>query len=141
MRHTLPKAALCLLAALASLASCDNKRDTNGDLGGMWQLTEWRDQRDSLVATNKQQIYYSFQLELMKIQRIGDGTYYLALFTHTQDSLIVLSIYNRPDEELVSLEDMREYGIPQDGRFHIDALSESHLVLSGQEGTLAFRKY
>ncbi len=136
MRHTL--SIICLLACLSS---CENKRDTNGDLGGMWQLTEWRDQADSVVATNEQQIYYHFQLELMKIQRIGDGTYYLARFTHTQDSLIVDSIYNRPDEELVSFEDMREYGIPRDGRFHVDALSDSHLVLSSQEGTLTFRKY
>ncbi|MCD8301805.1 MAG: lipocalin-like domain-containing protein [Prevotellaceae bacterium] len=135
------KQAIIIVAVLACMLSCENKRDTNGDLGGMWQLTEWRDTADSLIATNEDGFYYHFQLQLMKIQHMGDGTYYLARFTHTADSLIVNEIYNRPDEEVVSLSDMKAYGIPADGRFHVDALSDSHMVLSGSEGTLVFRKY
>ncbi|MCD8266463.1 MAG: lipocalin-like domain-containing protein [Prevotellaceae bacterium] len=138
LRGFLRQASLAVLICL--LASCENKRDTNGDLGGMWQLTEWRDTQDSVVATNEQRIYYSFQLQLMKIQRSGVGTF-LALFTHTPDSLFVDSVYSRPYDERVSFEDVSECGIPKDGKFRVDALSDSHLVLSSPEGTLTFRKY
>ena len=36
---------------------------------------------------------------------------------------------------------LRKYGIPGNGRLHIDELSSDKMVLTGSEGTLRFRKY
>ncbi len=135
-----PVLSLCLVASACLFTSCDNKRDTNGDLGGMWQLTQWRDASDSLIATNEDAIYYSFELTLMKIQRKGYPTY-LATFSHTPDSLILTAAYLRPDETLVPFSSLALLGVPADGRFLVQTLNSSNMVLSGQSGTLVFRKY
>ena len=77
---------------LLTLSACDNKRDHNGDLGGMWQLTEWRSPEGTTLATKADQIFYSVQLNLIRFRDYDDGTlgdYYLAYFRHTPDSLIV----------------------------------------------------
>ncbi len=125
---------------LACLLACDNKRDTNGDLGGMWQLTEWM-QCDTVRATNEDGIYYHFQLQLMKLQHIGHGHYYLARFTHMGDSLIVGEVYSQPFDSIVSISNLKDFGVPDDGRFHVDALTDSRMILSSGEGTMTFRKY
>ncbi len=129
-----------ITAVLFCLFSCENMRDHNGDLGGMWQLLEWK-KDTTVVATNEDGIYYYFELKLMKLQHIGDGYYYLARFTHTHDSLIVGEVYSQPFDSIVSNSDLKKFGVPEDGKFHVDALSDSHMMLSSEEGTMRFRKY
>ncbi len=124
---------------LFCLFACENMRDRNGDLGGMWQLLEWK-QDTIVVATNEEGIYYHFELNLMKLQHLGHGNY-LARFTHTQDSLIIGEVYSQPFDSIVGISALKRFGVPDDGRFHIDALSDSHMVLSSEEGTMRFRKY
>ncbi len=129
-----------ITTVLCCLLSCENKRDHNGDLGGMWQLLEWR-KDTTVVATNEDGIYYHFQLKLMELRHLGDDYYYLARFTHTHDSLIVDEVYSQPFDSIVSISDLKDFGVPADGRFHIDALSDSHMILSSEEGSMRFRKY
>ncbi len=134
------KYSILLLALVATLVSCEDRRGDLGDLAGMWQMTQWRDTTDSVVATKEDAIYYSFENYLMKVHRIGDD-YHLARFTHTGDSLIVTEAYSQPFDSIVPVSDLRVYGVPEDGRFHVDALSDDRMQLSGSEGTLSFRKY
>ena len=129
---------------LLTLSACDNKRDHNGDLGGMWQLTEWRSPEGTTLATKADQIFYSVQLNLIRFRDYDDGTwgdYYLAYFRHTPDSLIVYRPVNYAKDSLVSLHDLARYGVPADGRFHIDALNGDMMILSSPSGTINFRKY
>lgn len=129
---------------LLTLSACDNKRDHNGDLGGMWQLTEWRSPDGTTLATKEDQIFYSVQLNLIRFRDYDDGTwgdYYLAYFRHTPDSLIVYRPVNYAKDSLVSLHDLARYGVPADGRFHIDALNGDMMILSSPSGTINFRKY
>jgi len=49
------------VAVVLFMTSCD-KWDCNGDLDGMWQLTEWRDKDNNVKATKEDMIFYSFQL-------------------------------------------------------------------------------
>ncbi len=128
------------MAVLFCLLSCENMRDHNGDLGGMWQLLEWK-KDTTVVATNEDGIYYHFELKLMELRHLGDGYYYLARFTHTNDSLIVGEVYSQPFDSIVSISDLKKFGVPEDGRFHVDALSDSRMILSSEEGTMKFRKY
>ena len=129
---------------LLTLSACDNKRDHNGDLSGMWQLTEWRSPEGTTLATKSDQIVYSVQLNLIRFRDYDDGTlgdYYLAYFRHTPDSLVVYRPVNYAKDSLVSLHDLARYGVPANGRFHIDALNGDMMILSSPSGTINFRKY
>ena len=43
--------AICILCALC--VACEMKWDKNGDLDGMWQLTEWRNTTKGTVERRK----------------------------------------------------------------------------------------
>lgn len=130
---------LALIGLGISFSACENKRDDNGDLGGMWQLTLWTDANGDTVAT-KGKMYFYFQLDLMRVQRNGYNTY-LARFSHQGDSLFVGAAYAEPYDELVSSDRLTPFGIPVNGRMHVDGLSDSRMQLSSPLGTLRFRKY
>ena len=96
------------------------------------------------LATKADQIFYSVQLNLIRFRDYDDGTlgdYYLAYFRHTPDSLIVYRPVNYAKDSLVSLHDLARYGVPANGRFHIDALNGDMMILSSPSGTINFRKY
>lgn len=134
---------LIYIVALFAILACDNMRDTNGTLGGMWQLTEWRD-GTTVRATRDTAIYYSFQLQLMKIQsfrRTQDGFFH-ATFTHRGDSLLIGQVYqNKKGDHLVPLTMLQPYGVPQSGAFRVMRLTSDCLILTADEQTLTFRKY
>lgn len=137
MKHFVVCMAIICLGALAS--ACDNKRDDNGDLGGMWQLTLWTDADGDTIAT-KGEVFFHFQLDLMKVQRKGYKEY-LARFSRQGNSLVVGAAYAMPYDSLVSRDQLTPFGIPADGRMHIDGLSGSRMQLTSPLGTLRFRKY
>lgn len=125
------------------LFSCD-KEDDNGRLGGLWQMKEWKAvPSGEIKATKEDRIFYSVQLDLMKFQKIGDtgSDYFLSRFSHKGDSLIIGTVYSRPKDSIVSVSLLAPYGVPADGRFHIDHLSDHTLVLSSDSALLTFRKY
>lgn len=124
-----------------TLLSCD-KVDDNGDLGGMWQLTEWKAVPDgTVVATKEDAIFYSVQLNLMKFSRDNDlSNCHLARFSHKGDSLFVGKVYARPLDKEVQVADLAKYGVPASGRFAIE-LNSKHMVLRSDEAVLKFRKY
>lgn len=125
------------LMLLAVLCGCDNKRDSS-DLAGQWQLLEWRDASGKTVRTKEDGIYYCFQLSLLEL----DPTRYCK-YQQTPDSLILLGAYKNKYnvDTQVPFSEFAEFGIPQDGRFGIDALNDDDLVLSGKSGVLRFRRY
>lgn len=134
------KIILCL-ALVATLAAC-SKMDDNGDLGGTWQLTSWMTKADSaIVATNADAIYYYFQGELMKTQKLGEEVYYLAQFHYTADSLYVDKIYMAPFDSIVPPDSLSRYGFTSSGAFHFDVLTGKSMVLSNEDNVLTFRKY
>ena len=104
---------LIFFVATLLITSCD-KWDCNGDLDGMWQLTEWRDKENNLIATKDDMIFYSFQLQMA-----SDG--------HDKEQpMSILSIV----------------GVPEDGIFHIDVLTGGTMKLkTNTQETLVFRKY
>lgn len=131
---------LCLLCCTFLLSSC-KMADENGDLDGMWQLTEWRDAAGQTVPFNKGELYYCFQLKLLKFQSAKRDSYYLSYFSHTGDILQIGKTVEWPSEEERPLSELAPFGAPSDGRFHIDLLTGSHMQLSTGESVLLFRKY
>lgn len=130
-----------LTTVAAGFSSCD-KMDDNGDLGGNWQLTSWERLSDgAILATNADSIFYTFQGELMKTQRMSSLDFFLATFRTTADSLVMLRIYASPYDSVVAPSALAEYGVSPSGRFHFDHLSSSQMVLSTETDRLTFRKY
>lgn len=140
------------IVAILSLflqTSCENKRDDSGTLGGMWQLVEWRN-ADGSIAYDKpgKHIYYKIRSNLLMLQELpGEVDTYFMTYYHMEDENLVI---NQPytivkDAELdtipYTIDALRKYGIPGNGRLHIDVLKSDKMVLSGEEGTLRFRKY
>lgn len=142
MRNTLSYT-LLLTLYLVLFTACDRKTDENGDLDGMWQLTEWRDRATGqVIKTNNDHIYYCVQLKLIKFQYGGHGSsYYLSYFTHTPNDLVIGKTVYWPDDEERPLSELAPYGVPHDGRFHIDVLTGDRMQLSTDNNTLVFRKY
>lgn len=141
----------CIVALLSLFlySSCENKRDDSGTLGGMWQLVEWRNS-DGSLAYNKSgtKIYYKIRNNILMLQELpGETETYFLTYYHLDDDYLVI---NQPytivrDAELDTIphtiEALHKYGIPSNGRLHIDVLESDKMVLTGEEGTLRFRKY
>lgn len=124
------------------MGSCDAKWDKNGDLDGMWQMTEWRNTTtNTIVKTNQDAYYYSFQQDLIKMIKIKEGGYYLSHFTKSADSLYIREPIFWPKEEKRPMSELAKYGVPGHGRFHIDMLTSECMILSSDTATIAFRKY
>lgn len=158
MRKTIKHIHILLIVAITYImaTSCENYRDDNGDLGGMWQLTEWR-QTDSQTgqeitkATNEDGYYYSFHQKIMQFVHSSKADFqydyrYHSLFRHTPDSIIIYNVTNYMEESLAQATlltpvVLSEFGVPNDGRFHIDVLDGNKMVLSYKDNTLYFRKY
>lgn len=135
---------LALILACLLLPSCENKRDNNGDLGGMWQMLEWRNADNQVVKDKRARIFYSVQLRLIRLRDYNDGgDYYQCYFRHTPDSLVIYrpTLYSAKDS-LVSLDRLARFGVPSDGAFRIQALNSDRMVLTSSDTlTLVFRKY
>ncbi len=150
----------CIVAAL-TISSCEDFHENNGDFGGMWQLVEWRTIRpstgelDSIAATQQDGIYYSVHQELIlftqyhETQTSVGGDYrdwtqfygrYYAYFKRTDTVLTLYNVVNGKDEPCTP-KDLRQLGVPVDGIFAIESLSQQQMVLSYDGNMLFFRKY
>ncbi|MBQ7742346.1 MAG: lipocalin-like domain-containing protein [Bacteroidaceae bacterium] len=133
-------------ALLCGVTSCDKVED-NGRFAGMWQLTEWKRLPDGQVVADRYKsiyhkeydgIYYSVQLDLMAF---NGRSQYLARFRRTADSLFIGTVYHGPKDDIVDYDALADYGVPGDGKFAIDKLTRSALVLRSDTAQLTFRKY
>ncbi len=133
---------LCYAVAVLFFTACD-KVDDNGDLGGMWQLTNWtkKAQPDKPYKTSADRIYYAFRLNYVRTQCMSEDAYYISEFHVTSDSLCVDRVYAAPNDSVVSVDALLQYGVDSSGRFHIDRLTGNSMVLSNEENVLTFRKY
>lgn len=148
-QKNLPLYCILALFLLALFSNCENKRDDSGTLGGMWQLVEWRNTDGSIVYDKPHTtIYYKIRSNLLMLQELpGESeNYFLTYYHNTVDSIIINKPYKivnnaELDTVLHPIEVLRKYGIPNNGRLHIDVLNSDKMVLSGEEGILRFRKY
>ena len=124
------------------MAGCEMKWDKNGDLDGMWQMTAWRNTTKGTIEKTKQDAYfYSIQQDMITIQKIGSGVYYISNFSKRNDSLIIQRPVFWPKDSICNISDLAPFGVPGHGRFHIDMLNSNHMVLSSDTASISFRKY
>ena len=132
------------LFTLTLLLSSCSRTETNGEFGGNWQMTEWKQiYNDSLLATNETlQLHYTVHRDLIKFQKYSDnGIYYLATFHRTADSLVIDKIYHASIDTLVPFSQLSNIGFDSTGRFRIVHLTSKSLILSNTLFRLTFRKY
>ena len=136
---------LVLTAILVAVTRCD-KRDCNGDLDGMWQLTEWRDKDDVVKATKEDMIFYSFQLRMAAFRKLGDNQFFMRTMLEASPERV--RIYDPAEyvgdghDEVQPMSVLSVVGVPEDGIFWVQILTGSTMVLktNGQD-LLTFRKY
>ncbi len=136
---------LILFVATLTITSCD-KWDCNGDLDGMWQLTEWRDNENNVKATKDDMIFYSFQLQMASFRKLSEENYYVSSMLEVGSEQIRIynpAIYDGDGhDELFPMSILSIVGVPEDGIFHIDVLTGSTMKLkTNTQETLVFRKY
>lgn len=136
---------LILYVTLLFLSGCD-KLDCNDGLDGQWQMLEWKSADGEVVANKDAKIYYCFQLQMMMFQKLSaPSTYVFSSFHNQQTSIRIYDPikYKGDGHDLIlSMDTLKQYGVPSDGLMRIDRLSNDTLVLSSNEtGRLIFRKY
>lgn len=136
---------LILYLTLIFLSGCD-KLDCNDGLDGQWQMLEWKSADGEIVANKEAKIYYCFQLQMMMFQKLSaPSTYVFSSFHNQQTSIRIYDPikYKGDGHDLIlSMDTLKQYGVPSDGLMKIDRLSNDTLVLSSNEtGRLIFRKY
>lgn len=129
------------ISAILSINSCD-KLDCNGDLDGMWQMTQWKEKKTGNIrATNEDNIYYHVKLELMKMQKIGYPYVYLTTFHYTKDSIYIDKVYSQPFDSICTYDSLACFGVTNEGSFQINSLNSKHMELENDLYILNFRKY
>ena len=132
-----------LVAAIMIFAGC-NKWDCNGDLDGMWQLMEWRDKDDVVKATKQDMIFYSFQLQMASFRKQGMNVRNTSMkFTPEQIYIYEPVRYKGAGHDVIlPMSELAPFGVPEDGIFHIQVLTESQMMLkTTSQDVLTFRKY
>ena len=124
-----------LLAFLLVIAFACGKNPENGKLDGMWQLTEIESANGATVSKKSDRIYYSFQLHVVELRRIGFREY-RGHFNYTGDSLsLQISDYMTKDTcAFFGLKSMND-------RFAIEFLTGSNMMLRRNDVRLRFRKF
>lgn len=149
---------LALLLGAATLASCD-KTPMNGDLDGMWRLTEMHSKPTADAPTyslqavlEAQRIFWNFQLRLLSIQN-HDGlansetNETVARFEHSGNRLHVTHTYIHRRAEDILITDPATTQLEHVGirgcssSFEVKCLTSKRMVLCSERDSLVFRKY
>ena len=149
---------LALLLGAATLASCD-KTPMNGDLDGMWRLTEMHSKPTADAPTyslqavlEAQRIFWNFQLRLLSIQN-HDGlansetNETVARFEHSGNRLHVTHTYIHHRAEDILITDPATTQLEHVGirgcssSFEVKCLTSKRMVLCSELDSLVFRKY
>ena len=149
---------LALLLGAATLASCD-KTPMNGNLDGMWRLTEMHSKPTADAPTyslqavlEAQRIFWNFQLRLLSIQN-HDGlansetNETVARFEHSGNRLHVTHTYIHRRAEDILITDPATTQLEGVGirgcssSFEVKCLTSKRMVLCSELDSLVFRKY
>jgi len=129
---------------LTALAGCD-KRDCNGDLDGMWQLTEWRSEDGAVKATKEDMIFYSFQLQMASFRMGGDHLFVRTMLEVSPEQIRIYSpaeYVGNGHDKVQPMSVLSVFGIPEDGILWVQTLTGSSMVLrTNSQEVLTFRKY
>ena len=136
---------LALIAVIMTMASC-NKWDCNGDLDGMWQMTEWMDKDGVVKATKEDMIFYSFQLQMASFRKqSGEQFFIRTSMVATPEQIRIydpIEYAGNGHDNVLPMSILSVVGVPQDGIFEVQVLTSSTMQLkTNKQDILTFRKY
>ena len=134
---------IIILLAIVVLTGC-NKWDCNGDLDGMWQMTEWRDKDGVVKATKQDMIFYSFQLQMASFRKPGWDVRNASMKFNLEQIYIYEPVRYKGagHDEILPPSELAPFGVPEDGIFLIQVLTGSEMMLkTNNQDILTFRKY
>lgn len=136
---------LGLLFIVLCFTGC-GKIDKNGDLDGMWQLTELENLTTHTIEADKNNgIYWNVQLDILNIKDRNNQKEYYCRFNHNDNLLTITNCYRFDNgiEVIPEVNDMLLYAFDgnNEGYFTIEQLSNEHLILKTDNYRLIFRKY
>ena len=135
---------ICIFMLTLCLIGCD-KLDENGKLDGNWQMTEWiQNNSGDTLAQKSDLLFYTIKLELIQFRNSKNGQLpYLAYFTYTGDSLFIGDVFsNTANSDIpATTDDLKSFGVEDNGKFKIQKLTSSEMILQNNINTLYFRKY
>lgn len=143
------------------LCSCENKWPENGDLDGMWQITNIQHNGECVYSydennppeNNKDIHYISFQLKLFQLNYRDDDIMYYGRFERKGGSIRFYQLsYNSKNEKLSddnvlipdSLIDttVKQWGLyKNDNTFNIIKLTEDDMILQNDSVGIVLRKF
>lgn len=148
---------LLLLTAMLTAASCEKMSD-NGKLDGMWHLQQICSRPQDAASAGYTEhhdvreagIYWSFQLQLLHIRSKdflnGETSETMARFDYSGTHLDITSTYIHYRDRDVLITDaqtqrLAPLGIRGNaGSFHIERLTDHHMVLCSDQDSLVFQK-
>ena len=141
---------LYIIGAGLLTTACDMESSKNGDLDGLWQLS----QVDTLATGSStdmraSQITWAVQgviLETRLATSYDVQNDIIFRFSHTADSLVLYSPYfsdrHNGDVRVEDVNQLRPFGVSRlEEHFKVQELSSSTMTLQSQELRLWFRKY
>lgn len=136
---------LALTALFMNLTSCD-KWDCNGDLDGMWQMTEWRDKDGVVRATKEDMIFYNFQLQMASFRKQSCEKFFTRTSLEATPERIrifdPIEYAGNGHDEVLPMSILSVVGVPQDGILWVQVLTGSTMQLrTNSQDILTFRKY
>ena len=136
---------LALTAVLMTMTGC-NKWDCNGDLDGMWQMTEWRDKDGTVKATKEDMIFYSFQLQMASFRKENGERFFIRTMLEASPERILIydpaEYVGNKHEEVKPMSVLSVVGVPEDGVLWVQTLTGSSMMLkTNTQDILTFRKY
>ena len=137
---------LTLILLLVCILTGCNKWDCNGDLDGMWQLLEWRDEAGSTRATKQDMVFYSFQLRMASFRKNkGEGLYVRSSIEVSSQQIRIfdpIEYAGDGHDAVLPMSALASVGVPDDGILWIETLTGSTMVLrTNKNDVLTFRKY
>ena len=135
------KKIISLLTCILLFTACD-KLEKNGDLDGMWQLYAFKKADGTLLNTKAEQLYLSFQGDLMTLQKTS-VCMFIGNFEQTSTTLSLFNIRQTTDNaELVTKEELERFYLSSTAPlFTVETLSKDKMILKTTDGLFYFRKY
>lgn len=135
-----------ILTILFFMTSCEIEMSDNGNLDGLWQMTEMQETGKEAIDMRETGTIWGFQFRLLELRSKSNQYGFLCRFEHKDGHLKVYEPYiqkhdesDNPVTDATILNPFGLYTTSED--FQIEALTSSCLTIKSDKVRLKFRKY
>lgn len=135
-----------ILTILFLMTSCDIEMSDNGNLDGLWQMTEMQETGKEAIDMRETGTIWGFQFRLLELRNKSNQYGFLCRFEHKDGHLRVYEPYDQKhdesDDPVTDATILNPFGLYTTSEdFQIEALTSSNLTIKSDKVRLKFRKY